>query len=140
MSTFYSYQCLNSDCGQKEGTMVDVRTNHTTPNPDLQCPLCREPMNYMRCEDADADGYLPARMPKWTEELLSQVLYRYSLPWHVEQDWTWEVIAANGTCIAKFQKPSQAEEMIRAAEALKADLDKGREELKAMGLIDDQED
>jgi len=79
-------------------------------------------------------------MTEWARELLWRQIMKNPLPWKVEQDWTWEVIAANGTCIAKFQKWSQAQEMVSAAEALQIYVTESKkqadEELKALGYDD----
>lgn len=79
-------------------------------------------------------------MVEWARELLYRQIKKHPLPWKVDQDWTWEVIAADGTCLAKFQTCSQAEEMVAAAEALQAyvieSTKKADEELKALGYED----
>ena len=76
-------------------------------------------------------------MVEWARELLYRQIMKHPLPWKVEQDWTWEVIAANGTCLAKFRFQHQAEEMVAAAEALRAYLiestKKADDEIKSLG-------
>jgi hypothetical protein len=63
--------------------------------------------------------------PAWADQLLRALLARHPLPWTIDQDWTWEVIAADGTCIAKFQKHDEAYDMVRYAEEFKAEDDRG---------------
>lgn len=57
ISTYWHYQCLNSECAAQESVVVDVRTNKTQPNPHLACPLCNKPMVWDASSPADADGY-----------------------------------------------------------------------------------
>lgn len=83
-------------------------------------------------------------MAAWAKELLFRQLMKHPLPWKIDQDWTWEVIAADGACLAKFIYPHQAEEMVSAAEALQVYLVESKREaddhLRKLGyddLIDD---
>lgn len=52
-------------------------------------------------------------------ELLREVLFQqtlqHPLPWHVESDWTEEVITSDGYCIAKCRTRAEAEAIIRVA-------------------------
>lgn len=48
--------------------------------------------------------------------VLDHALLAHPLPWRVEQDWTWEVIAADGATIAKCMTPSQAQAVVALAE------------------------
>jgi hypothetical protein len=79
-------------------------------------------------------------MAAWAKELLFRQLMKHPLPWKVDQDWTWEVLAADGACIAKFQTCHQAEEMIAAAEALQIYLVESKREaddhLRKLGYND----
>jgi len=79
-------------------------------------------------------------MTEWARELLWRQIKKHPLPWKVDQDWTWEVIAANGTCLAKFRYQHQAEEMVAAAEALQAYViessKQAEADLKALGYDD----
>lgn len=76
-------------------------------------------------------------MVEWARELLFRQIMKHPLPWRIDEDWTKEVIAADGACIAKFQTYAQAQEMIDAAEALRAYLiertKKADEEIRALG-------
>jgi hypothetical protein len=74
----------------------------------------------------------PLPYPQWARDLLRPVIKRNPLPWKVEQDWTYEVLAANGTCVGKFQKPQQAVEMIRAAIQIDREDRRGREEVNKL--------
>jgi hypothetical protein len=83
-------------------------------------------------------------MSAWAKELLFRQMMKHPLPWKVEQDWTWEVIAADGACIAKFQTWSDAQVMVSAAEALQVYLVESKREaddhMRKLGyadLIDD---
>lgn len=70
--------------------------------------------------------------PQWAKDLLRNVLKNNQLPWRVEQDWTWEVLTKDGTCVGKFQKSQQAVEMIRAAIQVDREDRRGREEVNKL--------
>lgn len=57
------------------------------------------------------------------------LLKRHPLPWRLEQDWTWEVIDANNTCLAKFRSDAAASELIDFATKLAVDDAKAEEEV-----------
>lgn len=52
--------------------------------------------------------------------MVGPVLRAHSLPWRVEQDWTWEVLAADGACIAKCKTAGAAQCIVAEAERLHA--------------------
>ena len=52
-----------------------------------------------------------------------QVLLDHPLPWRMEQDWTWEVYAADGHLVAKYPDYKDAEALIAWAETERANLD-----------------
>lgn len=59
--------------------------------------------------------------PPTEHDLFGSVLFQqalqHPLPWRIESDWTEEVIASDGYCIAKCETPEEAEAIIRAAVA-----------------------
>lgn len=60
--------------------------------------------------------------------ILDQILERHPLPWTAKQDWTLEVIAADGTIIAKCLRSDQAQAIINFAERRQAVLNSRIEE------------
>ncbi len=62
-------------------------------------------------------------MDRITRNLLFHQILTNPLPWKVVMDWTNEVTASNGVIIAKCRMPDEAEEIIKAAEDIKKDLD-----------------
>ena len=63
----------------------------------------------------------------------------HPLPWRVEQDWTHEVTAADGTIIAKCMTYDRAAAIVAMAQAIRADLDTPTEEAATDGKGDDDE-
>lgn len=55
--------------------------------------------------------------------MLDQLLERHPLPWTAQHDWTLEVIATDGTIIAKCLRSDQAQAIINFAERRQAVLD-----------------
>ena len=51
-------------------------------------------------------------------ELLWMAVVTHPLPWRVEDDWTHEVIASDGACIAKCMTPEAAQFIVDEAEAV----------------------
>ena len=54
--------------------------------------------------------------------MLTHAVITHPLPWRIEQDWTWEVIAANGATVAKCQTPAEAQAIVSLAETFRASL------------------
>lgn len=54
--------------------------------------------------------------------LLLHQLITNPLPWHIDHDWSWEIIADNKATIAKCQSSQEAKAIIKAAKALKKEL------------------
>lgn len=52
--------------------------------------------------------------------VLDHAVISHPLPWRVEQDWTWEVTAADGAVVAKCQTCAEAQAVVSAAEAFHA--------------------
>lgn len=50
-------------------------------------------------------------------------MLEHPLPWHVERDWTHEVIAADGAIVAKCSGDARAAAVIALAERIRAELD-----------------
>jgi hypothetical protein len=50
--------------------------------------------------------------------IVSTQVIRHPLPWRVESDWTEEVIASDGYCIAKCVTTEEAEAIVAAAGAV----------------------
>lgn len=40
----------------------------------------------------------------------------HPLPWRIDADWTWEVIASDGYCVAKCDHPDKAKALVELAE------------------------
>jgi hypothetical protein len=55
----------------------------------------------------------------WREssDRLRLLVDRHPLPWALDQDWTWEVLASDGTCVGKFMTSGEAARFIALAEA-----------------------
>ena len=51
-------------------------------------------------------------------DLLHNQLLSHPLPWTIEQDWTWEVTAADGALIAKCPSYERARALVDAAEEM----------------------
>lgn len=49
------------------------------------------------------------------QAVLGWQVIRHPLPWRVESDWTEEVVASDGYCIAKCDFPEQAEAIVALA-------------------------
>jgi len=62
-------------------------------------------------------------MDRMTRNLLFHQLLNNPLPWKIDRDWTYEVVASNGSTIAKVQTPDEADEIIKAAEGIRKELD-----------------
>lgn len=62
-------------------------------------------------------------MDKMVRWLLIHQLINNPLPWTVDRDWTYEVKASNGVVIAKCPTHAEAQEIIKAAETIKRELD-----------------
>ena len=58
-------------------------------------------------------------LARWREssDRLRNLVARHPLPWIIDQDWTWEVFAADATCVGKFMTEAAAERFITLAEA-----------------------
>lgn len=54
--------------------------------------------------------------------VLLHALLSHPLPWRVDQDWTWEVLAADGATIAKCRTPEQAQAVVSLAERMAAEM------------------
>ena len=63
---------------------------------------------------------------------LPEVIDKHPFPWRVEHDWTNEVVAEDRTIIAKCQSQYDAENIIRVAEDMKAELDANAEKDKRL--------
>lgn len=61
---------------------------------------------------------------RWSPERLRALIVAHPLPWHVDQDWTFEVIAADGKCVGQFMLAADAEEFIREAVAIRGAMEK----------------
>ncbi len=61
---------------------------------------------------------------RWSPERLCDLTTRHPLPWHVDQDWTFEVIASDGQCVGQFMLASDADEFIREAVAIRGAMEK----------------
>lgn len=55
--------------------------------------------------------------------LLFRQIFNNPLPWRIERDWSYEVIASNGYIIAKCQKHQEAMEIIEKAEKLRREIE-----------------
>lgn len=53
-------------------------------------------------------------------DLVRQVSLMNPLPWTIEQDWTWEVTAANGVIVAKCRTPGDAQAVVALGQRLHA--------------------
>ena len=51
-------------------------------------------------------------------ERIREILKRHPLPWIIEEDWTKEVLAADGCCVGKFQTYADAQRFIDSAEGI----------------------
>lgn len=49
-------------------------------------------------------------------ERIAQLVKQHPLPWTIDQDWTWEVIASDGCCVAKKMTHGEAAAFIAKAE------------------------
>ena len=56
-------------------------------------------------------------------DVVRHALLHHPLPWRIEDDWTREVTAADGTIIAKCMTFARAEAVIALATAIRAELD-----------------
>jgi len=63
-------------------------------------------------------------------EVFFQVLLVHPLPWKVERDWTYEVIANDGVIVAKCKSNEDAETVIEFAKEFKAKLDADGEKVE----------
>ena len=72
-------------------------------------------------------GFLNKDQAMTPEQMIRCLLFyqilNNPLPWKIERDWTYEVIAVNGQVIAKCQAHEQAMEIIRTAEKIKKEID-----------------
>ena len=55
--------------------------------------------------------------------LLFHQILNNPLPWRVERDWSYEVIASNGCIIAKCKSHDEATEIVETAEKLRQEID-----------------
>lgn len=62
--------------------------------------------------------------------VIDELLREHPLPWTVDQDWAYEVIARDGALIAKFQKARQAQELVDFAQNRKAEIEKNVRKLE----------
>jgi hypothetical protein len=55
-------------------------------------------------------------------DVVFQLTLKHPLPWRVESDWTEEVVASDGHCIAKCAETETAEAIIATANRIAAEL------------------
>jgi hypothetical protein len=57
---------------------------------------------------------------RWLDspERIRALVDRHPLPWTIDQDWTWEVIASDGTCVEKKMTYGDALAFVTLAESL----------------------
>lgn len=48
--------------------------------------------------------------------ILDQLIREHPLPWKVDMDWTWEVVASDGVIISKNMRQDEAKALIAYAE------------------------
>lgn len=60
---------------------------------------------------------------KLVRMLLAQQLITNPLPWRVNLDWNYEVVAANGTVIVRCPSEDEAQTIIELAEGIQTNLD-----------------
>lgn len=73
--------------------------------------------------------------PTWkriASHFILEKLHDHPLPWRIEQDWTSEVTAADGTTIVKCMTPQEAEWVIKLAEKITKDLAESDAEINAL--------
>lgn len=55
---WYSYQCLNPDCPEREaGVVFDIRLSDQKPLPTLRCPICNALCDCDGTVEADEWGH-----------------------------------------------------------------------------------
>lgn len=56
---------------------------------------------------------------KWLlENLTSELINNHPLPWHIDRDWTYEVLDANNGIVLKCQTMKQAETLIKLVDEI----------------------
>lgn len=57
---------------------------------------------------------------RWHESpaRVRDLIREHPLPWGAERDWTWEVIATDRACVAKFMTQGEATRFIALAESV----------------------
>lgn len=92
-----------------------------------ECAKCGYLVAWCRCRSADHTwtlfvrlwrgvGREAARARKWSEAHLRELLIQHPLPWHVDQDWTWEVVDARDSSVESgFTSWHEADQYIEAA-------------------------
>ena len=63
------------------------------------------------------------------EDLAFQVYLDHPLPWRIEQDWTMEVIAADGHIVAKCSSREKAQRVVDWVEAKEREMDQLQQDL-----------
>ena len=70
------------------------------------------------------------------EQLVDRLLDRHPLPWHIDHDWTVEVLTKKNDVVMKCMTTSHAEALIALAEQIAKDNEAGQAEVEKM-LADD---
>ena len=84
---------------------------------------------------------LRARVERYEDALravLFQILSRHPAPWHVEQDWTYEVITQDGLCVAKCSTPEGAGLIAVMAQAIETDAAEDAETILARAALENK--
>jgi len=66
------------------------------------------------------------------EQLVERLLDRYQLPWHIDHDWTVEVLTKKNEVVMKCMTTSHAEALIALAEQIARDNEAGQAEIEKM--------
>ena len=80
---------------------------------ERECDAAEAEVRPLRAQMADLDAL---------RDMLWHAVLLHPLPWRIEQDWAWEVIAADGTTVAKCQTPARAQAVVATTEAMMAEM------------------
>ena len=51
-------------------------------------------------------------MKEITLKLLEKIISEHPLPWRIERDWMWEVVASDNSCVAGFGDITDAQDLM----------------------------
>lgn len=113
-------------------------------NPDPNCPDCHgagsvpfdptrpaERHPCARCSEEPRSPGVNTALKAALHHLLRDTIIGHPLPWHIVEDWTFEVVAADGKIVAKCMLREEADALI--AEASRLDNEAKETERQVLG-------